>query len=103
MVPAAEDEYFRAYGQFPLVNLFVPFEAGAKQFIPGTPGTFNGSLDQYQALLPPTWRAYRPSSKPTGQEKPGAVYSGFTALANQPISLEAKTRTILIAITGTQP
>ncbi len=60
VVPAAEDEYFRAYGQFPLVNLWVPFEAGAKQFIPGTPGTFNRSLDQYQALLPPTWRAYRP-------------------------------------------
>lgn len=60
VVPAAEDEYFRAYGQFPLVNLFVPFEAGAKQFIPGTPGTFGGSLDQYQALLPPTWRTYRP-------------------------------------------
>jgi hypothetical protein len=60
VVPAAEDEYFRAYGQFPLINLFVPFEAGAKQFIPGTPGTFSGSLDQYEALLPPTWRTYRP-------------------------------------------
>ncbi len=60
VVPAAEDEFFRAYGQFPLVNLFVPFEAGAKQFIPGTPGTFRGSLDQYEALLPPTWRTYRP-------------------------------------------
>lgn len=60
VVPAAEDEYFRAYGQFPLVNLFVPFEAGAKQFIPGKPGTFGGSLNQYQALLPPSWRTYRP-------------------------------------------
>jgi len=60
VVPAAEDKYFRAYGQFPLVNLFVPFEAGAKQFVPGTPGTFNGSLDQYQALLPSSWRTYRP-------------------------------------------
>ena len=60
VVPAAEDEFFRAYGQFDLVNLFVPFEAGAKQFIPDTPGTFSGSLDQYQSLLPPSWRAYRP-------------------------------------------
>jgi hypothetical protein len=60
LVPAAEDEFFRAYGQFPLVNLFVPFEAGVNQFIPGTPGTFSGSIDQYEALLPPTWRAYRP-------------------------------------------
>jgi hypothetical protein len=60
VVPEAEDEFFRAYGQFPLVNLFVPFEAGAKQFIPGTPGTFRGSLEQYQALLPPSWRVYRP-------------------------------------------
>ena len=60
VVPAAEDEFFRAYGQYDLVNLFVPFEAGAKQFIPGTPGTFSGSLDQYQSLLPPSWRVYRP-------------------------------------------
>ncbi|MEX0268510.1 hypothetical protein AB3R30_05165 [Leptolyngbyaceae cyanobacterium UHCC 1019] len=60
VVPAAEDEFFRAYGQFDLVNLFVPFEAGAKQFIPGTPGTFSGSLNQYRALLPPSWRTYRP-------------------------------------------
>ena len=60
VVPKAEDEFFRAYGQFDLVNLFVPFEAGAKQFIPGTPGTFSGSLDQYQSLLPPSWRAHRP-------------------------------------------
>ncbi|MBM0743423.1 hypothetical protein JOY44_17705 [Phormidium sp. CLA17] len=60
VVPKAEDEFFRAYGQFPLVNLFVPFEAGAKQFIPGNPGTFSGSLQQYQALLPSSWRAYRP-------------------------------------------
>lgn len=54
------DEFFRAYGQFPLVNLFVPFEEGAKQFIPGRPGRFAGSLEDYQALLPPSWRSYRP-------------------------------------------
>jgi hypothetical protein len=60
VVPAAEDEFFRAYGQFPLVNLFVPFEPGAKRFLADAPGTFSGSLKQYQALLPPSWRAYRP-------------------------------------------
>lgn len=54
------DEFFRAYGQFPLVNLFVPFEPGARQFIPGRPGAFTGSLEDYQALLPPSWRSYRP-------------------------------------------
>lgn len=54
------DEFFRAYGQFPLVNLFVPFEPGARQFIPGRPGAFKGSLEDYQALLPPSWRSYRP-------------------------------------------
>lgn len=55
-VPQPDDEFFRAYGQFPLVNLFVPFEPGVKQFIPGKPGTFNGSITAYQDLLPPSWR-----------------------------------------------
>lgn len=55
-VSQPDDEFFRAYGQFPLVNLFVPFEPGAKQFVPGTPGPFKGSLDTYKRLLPPTWR-----------------------------------------------
>lgn len=55
-VPQPDDEYFRAYGQFSLVNLFIPFESGVKQFLPGQPGTFNGSIDAYQKLLPPSWR-----------------------------------------------
>lgn len=54
--PQPDDAFFRAYGQFSLVNLFVPFESGAKQFIPGEPGSFRRSLPAYQALLPPSWR-----------------------------------------------
>lgn len=60
MVPKADDHFFRAYGQFPLVNLFVPFEEGAKQFLPNTAGAFTGSLETYQSLLPPSWRNYFP-------------------------------------------
>ncbi|NJP10146.1 MAG: hypothetical protein HC866_12235 [Leptolyngbyaceae cyanobacterium RU_5_1] len=60
VVPRAEEEFFRAYGQFALVNLFVPFEAGAKQFVPGQPGSLAGGLAGYQALFPPSWRSYRP-------------------------------------------
>lgn len=56
VVPQPDDEFFRAYGQFALVNLFVPFESGAKQFVPGKPGPFKGSLANYQRLLPPSWR-----------------------------------------------
>jgi hypothetical protein len=59
-VPQPDDEFFRAYGQFPLVNLYVPFEAGAKAFLPSQPGSFNGSLADYKGLLPPSWREYRP-------------------------------------------
>lgn len=55
-----DDEFFRAYGQFPLVNLYVPFEAGAKQFLPNQPGTFAGEVAAYQSLLPPAWRNHRP-------------------------------------------
>ncbi len=59
-VPQEDDEFFRAYGQFPLVKLFVPFEQGAKQFLPGQAGAFSGSLASYTAMLPPSWRTYRP-------------------------------------------
>ncbi|UBF26955.1 hypothetical protein K9N68_02925 [Kovacikia minuta CCNUW1] len=58
--PQPDDEYFRAYGQFSLVKLFVPFESGAKQFLPGKPGSFVGNLTAYQNLLPPSWRNYWP-------------------------------------------
>lgn len=60
VVPQPDDEFFRAYGQFSLVNLYVPFEPGAKSFLPNQPGRFAGSLANYTALLPPGWRDYRP-------------------------------------------
>ena len=58
--PQPDYDFFRAYGQFSLVNLFVPFEAGSREFLPGRPGPFVGSLESYKALLPPTWRSYAP-------------------------------------------
>lgn len=58
IVPQPDDEFFRAYGRFSLVKLFVPFEPGAKQFLPGKSGAFNGNLNDYQTLLPPSWRNY---------------------------------------------
>jgi hypothetical protein len=60
IVPQPDDQFFRAYGQFPLVNLFVPFEPGAQAFLANKKGSFNGSLQAYQALLPPSWRNYFP-------------------------------------------
>jgi hypothetical protein len=56
LVDQPDDEFFLAYGQFPLVNLFAPFEAGVEEFLPGKPGKFTDNIDAYQALLPPTWR-----------------------------------------------
>ena len=55
-----DDEMFHAYGQFSLVNLFVPFEDGVNTFLPNKKGKFTGNLPAYQALLPPTWRNYEP-------------------------------------------
>ncbi|MCY7331459.1 MAG: hypothetical protein LH649_02115 [Pseudanabaena sp. CAN_BIN31] len=55
-----DDEVFHAYGQFSLVNLFIPFEDGVKAFLPNKKGKFTGNLPAYQALLPPTWRNYVP-------------------------------------------
>lgn len=60
VMPVAEEPFFRAYGQFPLVKLFMPFESGVREFLPGRKGRFTGSLSSYQALLPPSWRNYRP-------------------------------------------
>lgn len=53
-------ETFRAYGSFPLVALFVPYEEGVREFLPGRPGSLTGSVTAYQALLPPSWRNYFP-------------------------------------------
>jgi hypothetical protein len=55
-----DDEFFHAYGQFSLVNLFVPFEDGVNAFLPNQKGKFTGNLQAYQALLPPSWRTYTP-------------------------------------------
>ncbi|MBW4522377.1 MAG: hypothetical protein KME16_22210 [Scytolyngbya sp. HA4215-MV1] len=60
VVSQPDNEFFRAYGQFPLVNLYVPLEPGAREFLPGKPGGFRGNLSSYQALLPTSWRNYFP-------------------------------------------
>jgi hypothetical protein len=59
-IPQPDNEFFRAFGRFSLVNLFVPFEPGAKAFLPGKAGMFSGSLQSYQSMLPPSWRSYTP-------------------------------------------
>lgn len=59
-IPQPDTEFFRAFGRFSLVNLFVPFEPGAKAFLPGKAGMFSGRLENYQSMLPPTWRSYPP-------------------------------------------
>jgi hypothetical protein len=55
-IPQPDTEFFRAYGTFPLVNLFVPYEPGVKAFLPNRPGQIGG-LSAYQSLLPPSWRS----------------------------------------------
>ena len=60
MMPKPEAEFFGAYGQFPLVKLFLPFESGVREFLPGRKGRFAGTIKAYQALLPPSWRSYFP-------------------------------------------
>lgn len=59
-IPQPDTEYFRAYGFYPLVNLFAPLEPGVKEFIPGRRGTLAGKIEGYNALLPPSWRNYFP-------------------------------------------
>lgn len=56
-VTPPDEQSFRAYGQFPLVNLFLPFEPGIKEFFPGKK---IDSLEAYRTLLPPSWRNYFP-------------------------------------------
>lgn len=59
-IPQPDTDFFRAYGFFPLVKLFAPFEPGVREFIPGRKGTLAGKLPGYNALLPPSWRNYFP-------------------------------------------
>jgi hypothetical protein len=58
-VPQPDLEFFRAYGQFPLVKLFAPREAGVRAFLPNRRGTIP-NFQTYQTLLPPSWRNYFP-------------------------------------------
>jgi len=60
VMPKPDTEFFGAYGQFPLVKLFLPFEPGVREFLPGRKGRFTGPIKAYQALLPPSWRSYFP-------------------------------------------
>lgn len=59
-VPQPDQHFFRAYGLFPLVKLFVPLESGVQEFVPGQRGSITGGLAAYQSLLPPSWRNYFP-------------------------------------------
>lgn len=60
VMPKPTAEFFGAYGQFPLVKLFLPFEPGVREFLPGRKGGFTGTIEDYQALLPASWRNYFP-------------------------------------------
>lgn len=59
-MPRSTTTYFRAFGQFPLVKMFMPFERGVKTFVPPQNGTLNGAVSVYQSLLPLSWRGYFP-------------------------------------------
>jgi hypothetical protein len=72
--PQDSPNHFRAYGQFPLVKLFIPFERGVREFLPGQPGTLSGGLAAYQALLPPSWRNYYPIQQSYWAGKAGRSY-----------------------------
>lgn len=60
VMPKSGAQFFGAYGQFPLVKVFLPFESGVREFLPRRKGRFTGTLKAYQALLPPSWRGYFP-------------------------------------------
>ncbi|MBI4785101.1 MAG: hypothetical protein HY785_27920 [Oscillatoriophycideae cyanobacterium NC_groundwater_1537_Pr4_S-0.65um_50_18] len=51
ITPQPDTDYFRAFGLFSLVNLYIPFETSGK--LPNT-------LTAYQSLLPASWRNYFP-------------------------------------------
>lgn len=59
-MPRSPSNEFRAYGQFPLVKLFLPLEPGVKTFIPPNTPQLSDNISSYQALLPPSWRDYFP-------------------------------------------
>jgi hypothetical protein len=59
-MPRSQETYFRAYGQFPLIKVFLPFESGVKAFVPSMPEQLPTTLPAYRPLLPPSWRDYFP-------------------------------------------
>ncbi len=62
-MPRSESAYFGAYGQFPLVKLFLPHEPGARAFASSQTPAFPSALQQYQTLLPPSWQNYFPAQE----------------------------------------
>lgn len=60
IMPRSTTTYFRAFGQFPLVKMFMPFEDGVSDFAPSRSRASDTPWDSYQALLPPSWRGYFP-------------------------------------------
>jgi hypothetical protein len=60
IMPRSETPYFGAYGQFPLIKVFLPIEPGVKSFFPPQSEPFFNNLQNYQTLLPPSWRGYAP-------------------------------------------
>lgn len=92
-VPQPDDEFFHAYGQFALVNLYVPFESGARQFLPDQAGPFRGSLANYQALLPPSWRNYVPMQQSYWAGKIGRSLFRIHGSGQAPTFFSNRTRT----------
>lgn len=80
-IPQPDTDYFRPYGQFALVQLFIPHEPGVKAFLPEplsakatqTP-PWTGGLSAYQSLLPPSWRTYWPIQQTYWAGKAGRNY-----------------------------
>lgn len=77
-IPQPDTDYFRAYGQFALVQLFIPHEHGVTAFLPeqigSTDQTWRGGLAAYRALLPPSWRNYLPIQQTYWAGKAGRKY-----------------------------
>ena len=78
-IPQPDTDYFRPYGQFALVQLFVPHEPGTKAFLPGktdlkVDAPWSGGLAAYQTLLPPGWRTYLPIQQTYWAGKAGRNY-----------------------------
>lgn len=60
IMPRSEKPYFGAYGQFPLLKVFLPFELGVKSFVASQSAQLSNNIQHYQNLLPPSWRGFAP-------------------------------------------